>query len=62
MSYLLISSASSAVPMTNRMREGADNLFTDSLAASISMQFLAFLALAFSALISGYKLSSQSYI
>lgn len=61
-SYLLISSASSAVPMTNRMREGADNLFTDSLAASISMQFLAFLALAFSALISGYKLSSQSYI
>ncbi|KAL9253711.1 CASP-like protein [Drosera capensis] len=60
--YLLISSASSAVPMTDRMREGSDNLFTDSLAAAISMSFLAFLALALSAMVSGYKLSTQSQI
>ncbi|KAJ0028445.1 hypothetical protein Pint_34979 [Pistacia integerrima] len=60
--YLLISAASAAVPMTNRMREGADNIFTDSCAASISMEFLAFIALALSALISGYKLTTQSQI
>nr|GME08815.1 CASP-like protein 4B1 [Ipomoea batatas] len=60
--YLLISSASSAVPMTNRMRESNDNLFTDSSASAISMEFLAFLAMAISAVISGYKLSRQSYI
>ncbi|KAL6955251.1 hypothetical protein U1Q18_005606 [Sarracenia purpurea var. burkii] len=60
--YLLISAASSAVPLTNRMREGADNIFTDSSTAAISMEFLAFFALAFSAMISGYKLSNRSYI
>ncbi|KAJ7961148.1 CASP-like protein [Quillaja saponaria] len=62
MAYLLISAASSAVPLTNRMREGADNFFTDSSAASISMGFLAFFCLALSAMISGYNLSTQSYI
>ncbi|KAJ9185435.1 hypothetical protein P3X46_005073 [Hevea brasiliensis] len=62
MSYLLISAASTAVPMTNRMREGADNIFTDSSAAAISMTFFAFFLLALSAIISGYKLSTQSYI
>lgn len=60
--YLLISAASSAIPLTNRMRQGADNIFTDSSSAAISMEFLAFIALAFSALISGYKLSTQSHI
>ncbi|XP_011095087.1 CASP-like protein 4B1 [Sesamum indicum] len=60
--YLLISAASSAVPLTNRMREGADNVFTDASASAISMEFLAFFSLALSALISGYKLSNQSYI
>ncbi|CAK9150450.1 unnamed protein product [Ilex paraguariensis] len=60
--YLLLSSASAAVPLTNSMRENVDNIFTDSSAAAISMEFLAFLSLAFSALISGYKLSNQSYI
>ncbi|GFY95759.1 uncharacterized protein family [Actinidia rufa] len=60
--YLLMSAASSAVPLTNRMREGGDNIFTDASAAAISMEFLAFLAFAFSSLISGYKLSNQSYI
>ncbi|XP_057983281.1 CASP-like protein 4B1 [Malania oleifera] len=60
--YLLISSASAAIPLTNRMREGADNLFTDSSATAISMSFFAFMVLALSALISGFKLSNQSYI
>ncbi|XP_027349342.1 CASP-like protein 4B1 [Abrus precatorius] len=60
--YLLISSASAAIPMTNRMREGADNIFTDSSAAAISMSIFAFFCLAVSALISGYKLSTQPYI
>ncbi|PSS32722.1 CASP-like protein [Actinidia chinensis var. chinensis] len=60
--YLLVSAAASTVPITNRMREGADNIFTDSSAAAISIELLAFLALAFSALVSGYKLSNQSYV
>ncbi|KAM3287724.1 CASP-like protein 4B1 isoform X1 [Capsicum chacoense] len=60
--YMLLSAASSAVPLTNRMRENNDNIFTDSSVAAISMEFLAFFALAVSALISGYKLSNKSYI
>ncbi|PON53595.1 CASP-like protein 4B [Parasponia andersonii] len=60
--YLLISAASSAVPLTNKMRESQDNIFTDSSASAISMAFLAFFTLALSALVSGYKLSTQSYI
>ncbi|KAL8146648.1 hypothetical protein AgCh_004398 [Apium graveolens] len=62
MAYLLMSAASSAVPLTNRMREGSDNVFTDSSTSAISMAFLAFFALAFAALVSGYKLSTYSYI
>ncbi|OAY75764.1 CASP-like protein 4B4 [Ananas comosus] len=60
--YLMISALSAAIPITNRMREGADNIFTDTSSASISMAFFAFLALAFSALLSGFKLSKQTYI
>ncbi|KAH0469324.1 hypothetical protein IEQ34_002556 [Dendrobium chrysotoxum] len=60
--YLMISASSAAIPMTNRMREGADNLFTDASSASISMAFFAFLSFALSALASGYKLSKHSYI
>ncbi|KAK6943211.1 Casparian strip membrane protein domain [Dillenia turbinata] len=60
--YLLISSASSAIPLTNRMREGADNSFTDASSAAISMSFFAFFALAISAIVSGYKVSTQTYI
>ncbi|TMW89640.1 hypothetical protein EJD97_016860 [Solanum chilense] len=60
--YFLLSAASSAVPLTNRMRENNDNIFTDSSVAAISMEFLAFFALAVSALISGHKLSNKSYI
>ncbi|KAJ4830693.1 hypothetical protein Tsubulata_028410 [Turnera subulata] len=58
LAYLLISASSSAIPLTNRMREGADNIFTDASSAAISMGFFAFLTLALSALISGYKLST----
>ncbi|KAL3531630.1 hypothetical protein ACH5RR_005151 [Cinchona calisaya] len=60
--YLLISAASAAVPLTNSLREGADNIFTDSSASAISMEFLAFFSLAVSALISGYKLANETYI
>ncbi|TVU18875.1 hypothetical protein EJB05_34992 [Eragrostis curvula] len=60
--YLLMSALSAAIPITNRMREGADNVFTDSSAASISMAFLAFVCLALSAVISGFKLAKQTYI
>lgn len=60
--YLLISASSAAIPITNRMREGADNMFTDASSASISMAFFAFVALALSALISGLKLSKETYI
>ncbi|XP_020236865.1 CASP-like protein 4B4 [Cajanus cajan] len=60
--YLLISSTSSAIPITNRMREAADNIFTDSSAAAIAFSFLAFWCVALSAVISGHKLSTQTYI
>ncbi|WOL06859.1 hypothetical protein Cni_G15593 [Canna indica] len=60
--YLMISGLSAAIPLTNRMREGADNIFTDSSCASISMAFFAFVCSALSALISGFKLSKQTYI
>ncbi|XP_038903895.1 CASP-like protein 4B1 [Benincasa hispida] len=62
MAYLEMSAASSAVPMTNRMREGSDSSFTDSLAASVVMSFFAFFSLALSAAITGYKLSTYPYI
>ncbi|KAI5392157.1 CASP-like protein 4B1 [Lathyrus oleraceus] len=60
MAYLLISSASTSIPVTDRMRENGDTLFTDSSAATITMSFFAFLFLALSAIISGYKLSAQT--
>ncbi|CAN6351394.1 unnamed protein product [Urochloa humidicola] len=60
--YLMMSALSAAIPITNHMREGADNVFTDSSAASISMAFLAFVCLALSALVSGFKLAKQTYI
>ncbi|KAJ4979729.1 hypothetical protein NE237_010509 [Protea cynaroides] len=62
MAYLLLSASSTAIPLTNRMREGSDNIFTDSSSASISMGFFAFMAVALSALLSGYKLITQTYI
>ncbi|KAE9622269.1 hypothetical protein Lalb_Chr01g0023451 [Lupinus albus] len=62
MAYFVISSSSSAIPLTNRMREGADNIFTDTSSVAITMSFFAFFCLALSALISGYKLSLQPYL
>lgn len=60
--YLLISGASAAIPLTNRMREGSDNIFTDASSASISMAFFAFVSSGLSALFSGFKLAKQTYI
>jgi len=60
--YLLMSALSAAVPITNRMRSAVVNNFTDATAAAISMAFFAFVALALSAVVSGYKLSKQTYM
>ncbi|XP_038702438.1 CASP-like protein 4B1 [Tripterygium wilfordii] len=60
--YLLISASSTAIPLTNSMRRGADNIFTDSSSAAIGMAFLGFFSLALAALISGYKLSARPYL
>ncbi|GAA0145779.1 hypothetical protein LIER_05895 [Lithospermum erythrorhizon] len=72
MAYLLLSAASSAVPLTNRMNdpteddyifsERTEEIFINSSAAAISMEFFAFFAVAISALISGYKLCNHSKI
>ncbi|KAK8913937.1 CASP-like protein [Platanthera zijinensis] len=37
--YLMISALSAAIPITNNMRRGADNLFTDASSASISVPY-----------------------
>uniref|UniRef100_A0A0E0KKQ2 CASP-like protein n=1 Tax=Oryza punctata TaxID=4537 RepID=A0A0E0KKQ2_ORYPU len=50
---------SAAAPVTDYMRQAADNLFTDSAAAAISMAFFAFLAAGLSALVSGYNLAME---
>ncbi|XP_003558121.1 CASP-like protein 4B2 [Brachypodium distachyon] len=60
--YLLMSALSAAIPITNRMRTAVINNFTDATAAAISMAFLAFVSLALSAIVSGYKLSKQTYM
>ncbi|XP_006658996.2 CASP-like protein 4B1 [Oryza brachyantha] len=49
--YLLVTAASAALPITIRMRSAVVNTFTDAIAASISFSFLAFAALAFSAML-----------
>ncbi|CAA6654685.1 unnamed protein product [Spirodela intermedia] len=59
--YLLMSALSAAAPITNRMREGAENTFTTASSASITMTFFAFAVLAMSALVSGFKLSRHNY-
>ncbi|CAN1276890.1 hypothetical protein LINPERPRIM_LOCUS16152 [Linum perenne] len=48
--------------MTNRMRQGSDNIFTDTSAAAISMTLLAFIGLSVSAIISAHKFFTQAYI
>ncbi|KAF8708575.1 hypothetical protein HU200_029949 [Digitaria exilis] len=57
--YFLISAMSAAAPVTDYMRQKADNLFTDSAAAAISMAFFTFVAIALSALVSGYSFSME---
>lgn len=57
-----MSALSAAIPITNRMRTAVINNFTDATAAAISMAFLAFVSLALSAIVSGYKLSKQTYM
>ncbi|XP_066342196.1 CASP-like protein 4B3 isoform X2 [Miscanthus floridulus] len=60
--YFLISAMSAAAPVTDYMRQAADNLFTDSAAAAISMAFFAFVAIGLSALVSGYHLSMEALV
>ncbi|TKW36661.1 hypothetical protein SEVIR_2G454200v4 [Setaria viridis] len=59
--YLLITASSAALPITIRMRSAVTNIFTDAMVAAISLAFAAFAALALSATISGFRISSISY-
>ncbi|XP_058091661.1 CASP-like protein 4A3 [Magnolia sinica] len=61
LAYLLMSASSSAATRTDDwvLNWGEDE-FTKMASASIGMSFLAFVAFAFSALISGYKLCNRS--
>lgn len=58
--YLLITAASAALPITIRIRSAVINIFTDAMLAAISLAFAAFAALAFSATISGFRISSAA--
>ncbi|PUZ73566.1 hypothetical protein GQ55_2G484700 [Panicum hallii var. hallii] len=58
--YLLITAASAALPITIRMRSAVINIFTDAMVAAISLAFAAFAALAFSAIISGFRISAAA--
>uniref|UniRef100_A0A0A9H7C3 CASP-like protein n=1 Tax=Arundo donax TaxID=35708 RepID=A0A0A9H7C3_ARUDO len=59
--YLLITASSAALPITIRMRSAVINIFTDAMAAAISLGFVAFAALALSAMLSGFSLFAQAY-
>ncbi|SPT16145.1 unnamed protein product [Triticum aestivum] len=50
--YLLVTASAAALPITIRMRSAVINVFTDAIAASIALGFLAFAALALSAMFS----------
>ncbi|KAI3958167.1 hypothetical protein MKW98_020809 [Papaver atlanticum] len=65
--YLLISSASAAAPSISTVKALEDDSLENHVtstksAASTSMAFLAFFPLALSAMLSGYKLSTKTYI
>ncbi|KAL5218500.1 hypothetical protein ABZP36_019184 [Zizania latifolia] len=60
--YLLMSALSAAAPVTDYMRQAADNLFTDSAAAAVGMAFFAFVTVGTSALLSGYNLSMEALV
>ncbi|PWZ14524.1 CASP-like protein 4B1 [Zea mays] len=50
--YLLITASAAALPITLRMRSAVLNVFTDAMTAAISLAFIAFAALALSAVLS----------
>ncbi|RZC86363.1 hypothetical protein C5167_030440 [Papaver somniferum] len=65
--YLLISSASAAAPTISSLKEyedsvGGNHSASSKSAASTGMAFVAFFPLALSAMLSGYKLSTKTYI
>jgi hypothetical protein len=59
--YLLVTASAAALPITIRMRSAVVNVFTDAIAASIVLGFLAFAALALSAMLSGCTLSRRAH-
>lgn len=59
--YLLITASSAALPITIRMRSAVVNVFTDAMTVAISLGFIAFAALAFSAMLSGSRIAHQGY-
>ncbi|WVZ67165.1 hypothetical protein U9M48_016285 [Paspalum notatum var. saurae] len=58
--YLLMTASSAALPITLRMRSAVINVFTDAMVAAITLGFIAFAALALSAMISGFRLSAAA--
>ncbi|RWR85590.1 CASP-like protein 4A3 [Cinnamomum micranthum f. kanehirae] len=62
LAYLLMSSSSSAATRTDSwVSNWGEDEFTKKATASVGMSFLAFIAFAFSALISGYNLCTRNY-
>ncbi|GJN33495.1 hypothetical protein PR202_gb22104 [Eleusine coracana subsp. coracana] len=59
--YGLITALSAALPITIRMRSAVINIFTDAMTAAISLSFIAFAALAFSAMLSGFRIAARAY-
>lgn len=55
--YLLMTASAAALPITLRMRSAVINAFTDAMVAAISLGFVAFAALALSAMLSGFRIS-----
>lgn len=58
--YLLITASAAALPITLRMRSAVLNVFTDAMTAAISLGFIAFAALALSAMLSGFTLAAAA--
>ncbi|CAD6222337.1 unnamed protein product [Miscanthus lutarioriparius] len=58
--YLLITASAAALPITLRVRSAVLNVFTEAMTAAISLGFIAFAALALSAMLSGFTLSSSA--
>ncbi|GJN10603.1 hypothetical protein PR202_ga28710 [Eleusine coracana subsp. coracana] len=59
--YGLITASSAALPITIRMRSAVINIFTDAMTAAISLGFIAFAALALSAMLSGFRIAARAY-